>query len=135
MVSKSLSKEVRNVSFAFFLVVLLDILWINFLAKDFYLKNIGHLYRDPVIIWSALVVWLLIVIGIRVFVVPSAGRKYGRGVFFGGLFGFILYGVYDFTNYAVLTWPLNVTLVDIVWGTFLCAAVSSFLILLERRLK
>jgi uncharacterized membrane protein len=43
------------------------------------------------------------------------------------LFGLVVYGVYDFTNYSTLRqWPFVLTLADVAWGTVataVCAAV------------
>jgi uncharacterized membrane protein len=40
--------------------------------------------------------------------------------------GFLLYAFYDFTNYATLTkYTLEMTIIDITWGTVLCAAAAS----------
>ncbi|HRY56849.1 MAG TPA: DUF2177 family protein, partial [Patescibacteria group bacterium] len=50
----------------------------------------------------------------------------------GAFLGFIAYATYDLTNLATLkNWPLHVTVIDIVWGTFLTGSVSflSYLIL------
>jgi uncharacterized membrane protein len=41
---------------------------------------------------------------------------------FGALFGRVVYGVYDFTNYSTLPqWPFVLTLADVGWG--MCASV------------
>jgi uncharacterized membrane protein len=44
----------------------------------------------------------------------------------GALFGFFTCASYDLTNLAVLKdLPLNVVIVDIVWGVVLCSVVAS----------
>jgi uncharacterized membrane protein len=41
------------------------------------------------------------------------------------LFGLVVYGVYDFTNYSTLRqWPLMLTLADTAWGTLASAAAA-----------
>lgn len=43
----------------------------------------------------------------------------------GALLGALAYGFYDFTNYATLAkWTLEMTLVDMMWGTLLMAAAA-----------
>jgi len=38
------------------------------------------------------------------------------------MIGFILYAFYDLTNYATLRgWTLGMTVIDVMWGTLLCA--------------
>ena len=76
-------------------------------------------------------VWPLLalagIVGIAVFVVPrAAGRPISAAWRYGALFGWVLFGVYDFTNYSTLRdWPLILAVVDTVWGvtaTAICAA-------------
>ena len=44
----------------------------------------------------------------------------------GALFGLVTYATYDLTNLATLRdWPLLLTIVDLMWGTFLTAATSA----------
>ncbi len=76
-------------------------------------------------------VWLLIALGITLFVLPKAS-SFGSAALWGAAFGFVLYGVYDLTNYALLKgWPLPVVIVDIAWGAFLCAAAAMALFMLK----
>jgi len=79
---------------------------------------------------GAVFAWLLLGLGIRQFVLykeitPLAA--FARGA----LFGFIVYGIYNGTNYATLSKYDTTTFVaDVSWGTFACAvvaAISSFL--------
>jgi uncharacterized membrane protein len=50
--------------------------------------------------------------------ITAAGR--------GAAMGFVMYGVYDFTNYATLAkYPLSFALTDLAWGTFMCATVAA----------
>jgi uncharacterized membrane protein len=44
----------------------------------------------------------------------------------GALFGFFTYATYDLTNLALLKdWPLNMVVVDILWGVVLCTVVAT----------
>ena len=53
----------------------------------------------------------------RVFVIPRAPTL-GSAAGYGALFGLVVYGVYDFTNYSTLRqWPFVLTLADVAWGT------------------
>ena len=48
------------------------------------------------------------------------------GQYVAALFGLICYATYDLTNLAtVKSWPLIVTVVDMIWGTILSTAVGS----------
>jgi uncharacterized membrane protein len=44
---------------------------------------------------------------------------------YGAGFGFVTYGIYDFTNYATLkSYPLVLLAADLAWGTFVCGLTS-----------
>jgi uncharacterized membrane protein len=111
----------------------LDFIWISFVANDFYLKafaDFGRISADgkfEPILWSAGLVYLLIPLAALVFVVaPSQKESLAATIAKGALLGFCIYGVYDFTNLATIrNWSLLTTVVDISWGTFLCATVSA----------
>lgn len=111
----------------------IDMIWLGFVAKGFYHKNLGHLLRSDVNWSAALVFYLLYIGGILIFATMPALEKKSlyQAVVLGGLFGFFAYATYDLTNMATLKdWPLNVVIVDIIWGIVLTASVAaaSFLI-------
>jgi uncharacterized membrane protein len=88
---------------------------------------LGYLMR-PQINWAAAILfYLLFIIGIVLFAVRPALEFQSpmRAIVYGALFGFFAYATYDLTNLAtVRDWPVIVTVIDLVWGTVLCGAVS-----------
>lgn len=112
---------------------LIDILWLGFIAKDFYRNQIGHLMAVKTN-WAAAIIFYSVFIGGLVwFAVNPALEKesWTHALKMGALFGFMCYATYDMTNLATLeNWPLKITLIDIAWGTILnsLTAVSSFFI-------
>ncbi len=108
-------------------LLILDALWITVLMKGFYASQLSGLgLAQPVRLWSGILVWLLLVAGVLLFVLPRADGSVGRAALWGAVFGFIAYGVYDLTNHAFLArWPVQLVIVDIAWGTALCAIVSA----------
>jgi uncharacterized membrane protein len=106
----------------------IDMVWLGLIAKDFYRAQIGALMK-PDVNWVATIIFYLIFIaGLVVFVINPAMEKgsWMHALIFGALFGLVCYATYDLTNLAVAkNWPLMVTLVDLVWGTTLAAAVST----------
>lgn len=112
-------------------VVLLDLLWLGVLMKDFYKARLGHLMGDTVV-WSAAVVFYLVFsAGLMYFAVLPAISAHSllKAAILGALLGALAYATYDLTNHATLKeWPLAVTLIDIAWGAFLsaCAASAGF---------
>jgi uncharacterized membrane protein len=110
------------------LIFVLDLAWIGVCAKGFYDRELGNLARRKdgrlaPLIWPIVVVYLLMPAGILAFVLPRAvGVGLAQQAGWGAAFGAMLYGLYDFTNYALLAgWTLRMVVVDVVWGAFLCA--------------
>ena len=109
-------------------IILIDGLWLAFTLNRFYVPNIGHLLNESMVIWPAVIFYILYGIALNVFVVLPA-LKTNTGYFdlllLGALFGMVTYGTYDLTNQATIkNWPWIVTVVDIAWGSFLAGAVS-----------
>lgn len=108
-----------------FLVI--DLIWLGFIAKNFYREQIGFLL-SPDINWSAAIVfYLLFIAGLIVFVISPAleKRQWIDAMVMGALFGLITYATYDLTNMATIKgWPLVVTIVDLAWGATLSSSVS-----------
>ncbi len=105
----------------------IDMLWLGVIAKNFYRRQIGHLMRADVNWPPAVIFYLLFVLGLVFFVIyPAVSRESLKtALLAGAFFGFIAYATYDLTNLATLkSWPLLVTVVDLLWGTFLGLSVS-----------
>ena len=115
----------------------IDMLWLGVIMSKFYKTELGVLARRTgenlaPIWWAAFVVYLLIPLGIILFVLPRAVQG-GSPFIWGFIYGVILYGVYDFTNYAlVANWPWRMTVVDILWGGWICAFTSRVAFFLDR---
>lgn len=107
---------------------IIDMVWLALVAKGFYAKQIGFLMK-PDINWAAAIIfYLLFIVGLVQFVITPALEKHSwtHALLFGALFGLITYATYDLTNLATLKdWPILVTIVDLIWGAVLAAAVSS----------
>jgi uncharacterized membrane protein len=110
--------------------MVLDGVWLGLLMKNFYRNQLAPIVRlaDGGIApnWpAAFVVYVLLGAGIAVFVMPRAPTV-PLAAAYGALFGFVVYGVYDFTNYSTLRqWPFVLTMADVAWGTAATAACAS----------
>jgi len=104
----------------------IDMIWLGFVARNFYQNRLGHLLGD--VNWiAAIVFYLIFLIGLTIFATyPAAiAGKVSQAVLYGALFGFFTYATYDLTNLATLKdWPLSVVFVDIAWGAVLGGAVA-----------
>ncbi|MBS4201136.1 DUF2177 family protein [Bacillus sp. FJAT-49732] len=106
---------------------LIDILWLGFFAKNMYQEKLGFLLKTNVNWTAAIPFYLLFIAGMIFFVINPALAKNSAlyALIIGGFFGLITYATYDMTNLATLkNWPLSITILDISWGTFLCAITS-----------
>ena len=120
--------------------LLLDYLWLAKLMQGFYIKELGPYGRVrgtaimPVY-WAAAIVYLLLPLGIVLFALPRVDQAnlVVSLLLWGGLFGLVVYGVYDMTNMATLeNWPVRMVWVDICWGCFLCGVTTLFAALVSR---
>lgn len=110
--------------------MVLDGIWLGMVMKSFYRDQLAPIVRlaDGGIApnWpAALVVYVLLGIGIAVFVIPRASTV-SSAAGYGALLGLVVYGVYDFTNYSTLRqWPFVLVLVDVAWGIAASAACAA----------
>lgn len=114
------------------LYILIDIFWLSIVMRNFYrtqLKYIarmseGYLRPDFFVMFLAYVV---ISVGVVCFaVMPCVGNPIALKTFgWGALYGFVGYGIYELTNYAVLKdWPANIVFVDVAWGAVVNGIVT-----------
>ena len=116
----------------------IDLLWLGVVAKNFYQNNLAHLL-SPLVNWpAAFLFYFIYIAGILLFAVRPAlvDQSVLKAVLWGALFGFFTYATSDLTNLATLKdWPVKVVVVDIAWGTTLCALVASGSYLIGRWLN
>jgi len=118
----------------------LDLLWLGVLMKTFYQLELGDLARrqgDALAPrWgAAIVVYILIPAGMVLFVRPqlNPSSSVGAAFLWGAVYGLVVYGVYDFTNWAVLEkWTARMTFADIAWGCTLCGLSTVAMRLIDR---
>jgi uncharacterized membrane protein len=112
---------------AFVVLLVIDVIWLGFVAKGMYQQGMGDLMSPQPRLAFAAVFYLLYPIGLLVFaIVPGVeAQSVVRAALLGGLFGLFCYGTYDLTNLAVVrNWPLALSFIDIAWGT-LVSGVSA----------
>jgi uncharacterized membrane protein len=107
---------------------LIDMVWLGLIAKNFYREQIGFLMKTDVNWIAAIIFYLIFIAGLVVFVIMPAIEKNSlmHAILLGAFFGLVTYATYDLTNLALTKdWPLLVTIVDLMWGAFLAASVST----------
>jgi len=124
------------VSIPVFFVV--DMIWLGVIAKGFYRKALEPLLT-PNINWTAAIIfYFLFLAGILIFAIHPGmeKRSLGHTVLMAALFGFIAYATYDLTNLATLRdWPLMLSIVDMLWGSFLSASTAAITYLIMSRIS
>jgi uncharacterized membrane protein len=117
-----------SVGVSFVLFFAIDMLWLGLFAKNLYKKWIGHLMLEKPNWTAAMIFYILYIVFIVIIVILPAlsNHSLNDAMLYGTLFGFITYATYDLTNLATLkTWPLQMVIVDILWGSFLGFSVST----------
>jgi uncharacterized membrane protein len=104
--------------------LVLDAFWLGLVAPSFYKTQIGHLMAVNPNLLAAVLFYLLYVAGLVVFVTGREGTLQQTALR-GAFFGLLCYATYDLTNLATLQgWPVLVTVVDLLWGTFATTITS-----------
>ncbi|HNR33560.1 MAG TPA: DUF2177 family protein [Candidatus Hydrogenedentes bacterium] len=125
----------------FVFLTILDGLVLSFVLGPFFRAHLQPFLRFEnglvkINVAAALVVWALLSAGLVGFVLPrlASFHHFSGAMMVGAAFGAVVYGIFDFTNMAILRgWPLKVVGVDMAWGAVLCSAASTLLYVLDRR--
>lgn len=113
---------------ALFVFFLIDILWLGIIAKNLYQKEIGSLLKQDVNWLAAFIFYAIFIAGLIFFAIrpAAAALSFSTALLNGGFYGLVAYATYDLTNLATMKdWPLKITIIDLIWGTFLGAATAS----------
>jgi len=105
----------------------IDMLWLGLVARSFYQQSLGFILAPNPNWFAGGIFYLLFVAGILFFVVVPGliSGSLKATLLRAALFGLVAYATYDLTNLATIKgWPLLITVVDLLWGTFLTISVS-----------
>lgn len=113
-----------------FFTLIIDLIWIGKITKSHWDSNIQNIQGIPLKIKPgfAALSYICLIGGLIYFVQSdlhiNKNNYMQKSLINGALFGLAVYGVYDFTNLAIFNnWSLNVAIMDILWGTFLCSVI------------
>ena len=105
--------------------VVLDAIWLSLTNSRVYRPLLGQILIDGVRWAPAICFYLIYLTGVTYFAVQPALRdgNWAIAAATGAAFGFVAYATYDLTNQATLiVWPVQITLMDLAWGSFVTAA-------------
>ena len=114
------------------LVVLIDSVYLSS-VKGYFGKQIKDVQGTPMKLdmMATILAYVFIVFGLNYFIISK--RASVKDAF---LLGLVIYGIYEFTNKAILTkWTYNTVALDTVWGGILFASVTFLTYKLEKFLK
>lgn len=114
-----------------FIYALLDLFWIGYFMRERYINWLIHLIRpaahmNVTHIVSVIIVWCLIIAGMYGLVLPRVRyENFVNTWLYGALYGLIVYGVYECTNYTVIySWQPLMVVIDTLWGAVLCGTIT-----------
>jgi uncharacterized membrane protein len=108
------------------LFIIMDLIWFSF-SLPMYNKSVASIQGVPIEmrVVGGIFAWLLLAFGIQYFVLNSSTSR-GDAFLKGALFGFVVYGVYNGTNYAILkNYDMHTFMADLTWGTLVSGFVSA----------
>ena len=112
---------------AFVLLLIIDMIWLMWLGRGFYVEEIGGLLLEQPNLIAAFGFYALYIAGLVYLVIAPAAEADSvmKAVISGAVFGLVAYATYDLTNLAVMKgFTLKIALIDMVWGMVLSATVS-----------
>jgi uncharacterized membrane protein len=124
-----MDNKIKDFAIVSFLVLFFDLIWIQLVMKERYTKMIPQIQKSPMRVryFPAFLSYMTIIIPVFFFSLPNI-RKETRlrdALFYGGFLGACMYGMFSFTNYALIdNWDTTVVFLDTLWGGILYTLVS-----------
>lgn len=100
----------------------LDGVWLGWLAKDFYKRELAGLMAENVRVVPALLYYVLFPLAIVYLALNPVPAGLGEAVLRCAVLGVAAFGVFDLTNLALMRgYTVSMTVVDMAWGCFATA--------------
>ena len=116
--------KIKPIQFILTAVVLLviDAIYLKFIVGPFYSLAVKKIQGSEIKfrMYSAFIVYIILITGLYYFVIgPNKTVKEGA------FFGLAVYGVFDFTNHAILdNYSLPLAMMDAIWGMILFSTTT-----------
>ncbi|MDN6162118.1 MAG: DUF2177 family protein [Atopostipes sp.] len=117
---------------------MIEFIWLLVIAKDLYEKELGYIMKEKPNLLPATIFMLIFVAGLVFFVIDPAlaQNDWSYALIAGIFYGVVTYATYTLTNLSNLeSWPLEVSMIDLIWGIILGGSVSTISFLILDRLK
>lgn len=118
------------------LFIVIDAIWLTTIANSFYKDKLSKLLAEKPNLGAAVLFYAIYLVALVVFVIkPGVSQSLWEVAGKGALLGLAMYATYDLTNQATIKdWPTSITVVDLMWGTFITAVVSVGTVFIYSRL-
>lgn len=104
--------------------LILDAIMITFVVKPLFDQHIGYLMTDLRV--APVAAFYLAYIAGLIYLVSLPAIRTGAPILIpAAVIGFMAYGTYEFTSYAIMKdWTFRMLATDLIWGTCLTAATT-----------
>ena len=114
------------------IMLIVDIVWLGYISNYFtdYNQTINKVQKSPLKprYLGGFIAYILMFIGFLVFVYPNVKDSINPlkdSLYYGGLYGLTVYGIYNGTNYFTFEdWDKKTVLVDSLWGATLYTSIA-----------
>jgi uncharacterized membrane protein len=97
---------------------LLDALWLGWIAREAYQRELGALLRPDILKLPALAFYVGYPAGLLALALHPLPESWATVLLRSMVYGVVAYGTYELTNLATLKgWPPRLALLDLAWGT------------------
>ena len=116
--------KIKPIQFILTAIILLaiDAVYLKFIGGPFYSHAVKKIQGKEITPrpYSVVIVYIIIITGLYYFII-GPNKSYKDGAFF----GLAVYGVFDFTNHAILdNYSLPLAMMDTIWGMVLCGTTT-----------
>jgi uncharacterized membrane protein len=110
-------------------IIVIDIPVISQIMHPLWEKMVYNIQQNPIVVNKqyAMVAYMLLALSLSIFSIPNIRNTHvlSDSIYYGGMLGIVIYGVFDFTNLAIFkNYNLYVGLIDTLWGGLLLASCS-----------
>ena len=115
--------KIKPIEFVLTAIILIaiDAVYLKLIAP-FYNSQVKKIQGNEINfrMYSAFIVYIILITGLYYFVIgPNKTAKEGA------FFGLVVYGIFDFTNHAILdNYSLPLAIMDTIWGSILCGSTT-----------
>ena len=110
--------------FTAIIFVLLDGLYLN-LVKNYFNAQIKDIQGSPIQLnfIAAAITYIFLIYGLNYFIIQKK-----RSVAEAATLGFVIYGVYEFTNLSIIkNWHIFTAIIDTTWGAILFGLTTAII--------